>query len=116
MRSFIHLYLNPISSIGVYVPYAEYVEHTFNRIIATLTILSSDNVPVTFQIADELDGSGCHTVYNQQNTNTSTKTFIFCFKAITIKDSLGDELWKHSTPNSPFCQRPVFLCYKRKQS
>ena len=34
LRSSIHLYPNPSAPIGVGVPYAKYVEHTFIRIFA----------------------------------------------------------------------------------
>ena len=110
LRSSIHLYPNPSAPIGVCVPYAKYVEHTFIRILANLSPLVED-FPLTFQIADGLDGSGSHTIYNHQNTNTSTKSYIlFCFKPVVIKSSTGKELWRNTIPNSPFCQRPVFLC------
>ncbi|KAI6657119.1 hypothetical protein LOD99_15905 [Oopsacas minuta] len=76
----------------------------------TLPSPSNEDFPLRFQIADGLDRSGKHTVYNQPNTNTSTKSFIlFCFKAIHIVNSSGKELWKNNCPNSPFSQRPIFL-------
>ncbi|KAI6646218.1 Dna-mediated transposase [Oopsacas minuta] len=78
--------------------------------MSTLPSPSNEDFPLRFQIADGLDGSGKHTVYNQPNTNTSTKSFIlFCFKAIHIVNSSGKELWKNNYPNSPFSQRPIFL-------
>ena len=60
-------------------PYAKYVEHTFNRILANLSPLVED-FPRTFQIADGLDGSGSHTIYNHQNTNTSTVIYTILFQ------------------------------------
>ena len=66
---------------------------------------------MTFRIADGLDGSGSHTVYNQLSTNTETKCFIlYCFKPIQITSCSGTLLWKNNSPNSPFYQRPIFLC------
>ncbi|KAI6661408.1 hypothetical protein LOD99_13279 [Oopsacas minuta] len=78
--------------------------------MSTLPSPSNEDCPLRFQIADDLDGSGKHTVYNQPNTNMSTKSVIlFCFKAIHIVNSSGKEPWKNNCPNSPFSQRPIFL-------
>ena len=111
LRSSLLLYPNPTTPIGVSVSYSEFVLHTFKRIMATISPPSPKDFPLSFQIADGLDGSGSHAIYNQHGTNTSTKSFIlFCFKPVSIKTSTGIELWKNSTPNSPYCQRPVFLC------
>ena len=111
LRSSIKLYPSIIEPIGAYLSYAQYVEHTFTRILSTISRPLVEDFPLSFQIVDGLDGSGSHTIYNQRNTNTSTKSMIFfCFKSISIKSSRGNELWKNTTPNSPFCQRPIFLC------
>ena len=94
----------------VCVPYAQFVRHTFCRIISTLPLLSTEDFPLRFQIADGLDGSGSHTVYNQPNTNTDTKSYIlFYFKAVHIVNSSGKELWRNNLPISPFSHRPIFL-------
>ncbi|KAI6653970.1 hypothetical protein LOD99_3146 [Oopsacas minuta] len=78
--------------------------------MSTLPLPPAQDFPLQFQIADGLDGSGSHTVYNQSNTNTDTKSFIlFCFRAVKIISNSGRELWKNNTPNSPFAQRPIFL-------
>ncbi|KAI6655659.1 hypothetical protein LOD99_1799 [Oopsacas minuta] len=95
LRSDIQMYPNPETPLGAYVH-------------ATAT--SSQDFPLQFQIADGLDGSGSHTVYNQSNTNTDTKSFIlFCIRAVKVISNSGRELWKNNTPNSPFAQRPIFL-------
>ena len=111
LRSSIKLYPSVIEPIDAYVSYAQYVEHTFTRILSTISRPLVEDFPLSFQIVDGLDVSGSHTIYNQRNTNTSTESMIFfCFKSISIKSSSGNELWKNTTPNSPFCQRPIFLC------
>ena len=111
IRSAIQLYPNPTSPIGVSVPYAQYVQHTFSRILQTIASPPKEDFPLTFRIADGLDGSGSHTVYNQLSTNTETKCFIlYCFKPIQITSCSGTLLWKNNSPNSPFYQRPIFLC------
>ena len=104
------MYPNSVTPVGVYVPYAQYVRHTFCRIMLTVPPPKAQDFPLQFQIADGLDGSGSHTVYNQSNTNTDTKSFIlFCFKPIQITSFSGREIWKNTCPNSPFTQRPIFL-------
>ena len=104
------MYPNPTNPVGVHVPYAQYVHHTFCRILSTIPPPSTQDFPLRFQIADGLDGSGSHTVYNQVNTNTETKSFIlFCFKPVQITSCSGVKLWKNNSPNSPFSQRPIFL-------
>ena len=76
LRSSLQLYPNPAAPIDVNVSYSEYVRHTFTRIMATITPPSSNDFPLTFHIADGLDGSGSHTIYNQHGTNTCTKSFL----------------------------------------
>ncbi|KAI6659651.1 hypothetical protein LOD99_14574 [Oopsacas minuta] len=64
------------------------------------------------KISDGLDGSDCHQTYNQQSNNSvlSTNTLIlFGFKAISITGTLGNDVFYNSSPNSPFCFRPVAL-------
>ena len=57
----------------MHVPYAQYVRHTFLRIMSTLPLPPTQDFPLQFQIADGIDGSGRHTVYNQTITNTEMK-------------------------------------------
>ena len=110
-RPSICLYPDPVKPIGVHLPYFLQVKRTLERILSTIDKRSSEEFPLTFKIADGLDGSGCHTFYNQHQTNTSTKNFIlFCFKPISIQTTSGRVVWQNNSPNSPFSQRPIFLC------
>ena len=105
------MYPDPIQPIGVYTSYSLQVQQTLERILSTINLPASKEFPLTFRIADGLDGSGCHNIYNQQHTNTSTKNFIlFCFKPISIHTKSDTVVWRNNSPNSPFSQRPVFLC------
>ena len=105
------LYPDPVKPIGVYTPYSLQVQQTLERILSTADLPTSEDFPLTFRIADGLDGSGCHTIYNQQHTNIRTKNFILsCFKPISIHTGSGKVVWKNISPNSPFSQRPIFLC------
>ena len=104
------MYPNSVTPVGVYVPYAQHVRHTFCRIMSTVAPLKAQDFPLQFQIADGLDGSGSHTVYNQSNTNTDAKSFIlFCFKPVQITSFSGREIWKNMCPNSSYTQRPIFF-------
>ena len=107
----IQLYPNPHQPIGVQTPYYLQVQQTLERILTTLSPLDPEEFPLQFRIADGLDGSGCHTIYNQLHTNTNTKNYIlFCFKPISISTASNRIIWQNQYPNSPFSQRPVFLC------
>ena len=77
LRSSIKLYPNVLEPIGACVSYAQFVEHTFTRILSTISRPLVEDFPLSYQIVDGLDGSGSHTIYNQQNANTSTKSLIF---------------------------------------
>ena len=110
-RPSILLYPDPIQPIGVYTSYFLKVQQTLERILSTINLPASEEFPLTFRIADGLDGSGCHNIYNQQHTNTNTKNFIlFCFKPISIHTESNTVVWRNNSPNSPFSQRPIFLC------
>ena len=89
MRSSLCLYPNPATTIGACVSYSEYVEDTFKIIMTTISPPSPKDFPLTFQIAYGLSDSGRHTIYNQHNINTCTKSFIlFCFQPIVITTSM----------------------------
>ncbi|KAI6659011.1 hypothetical protein LOD99_14687 [Oopsacas minuta] len=109
--SSITLYPNPAKPIGIHAPYFLQVQKTLERILSMVDRPTSEEFPLTFKIADGLDGSGCHTIYNQQTTNTFTKNFIpFRFKPISIHTVTNRIVWQNKSPNSPFSQRPIFLC------
>ena len=111
LRSHIHTYPNPSKPIGVCTSYILFVKQTVERIMSTLIPPSDQDYLLSFRMADGLDGSGSHAIYNQECTNTTTKNFIlFCFKPISIATQSGHIIWNNVNLNSPFTQRPVFLC------
>ena len=111
LRSHIHTYPNPSKPIGVCTSYILFVKQTVERIMSTLIPPSDQDYPLSFRMAGGLDGSGSHAIYNQECTNTTTKNFIlFCFKPISIATQSGHIIWNNVILNSPFTQRPVFLC------
>ena len=73
LRNIIKLYPNPACPVGAHVPYAQYVRHTLDIILLTIPSPAAQDFPLRFQIADGLDGSGSHRIYNHSNTNTETK-------------------------------------------
>ena len=76
-RPSICLYPDPVKPIGVHLPYFLQVKRTLERILSTIDKRSSEEFPLTFKIADGLDGSGCHTIYNQHQTKHKYKKFHF---------------------------------------
>ncbi|KAI6647817.1 hypothetical protein LOD99_8532 [Oopsacas minuta] len=72
-RSSITLYPNPAKPVGIHAPYCLQVQKTLERILSMVDHPTGEEFPLTFNIADGLDGSGCHAIYNQQATNTFTK-------------------------------------------
>ena len=108
LRPYLRCYPNPTAPVGIHVPYATFVQHTFNRLMTTLTPPLAEDFPLNMRIADGLDSSGSHRVYNQHNTSTVTKSFIlFCFNRLQLQ--LLRKRWKDYTPNSPYWQRPIFF-------
>ncbi|KAI6651135.1 hypothetical protein LOD99_5486 [Oopsacas minuta] len=108
-RSSITLYPNPAKPIGIHAPYCFQVQKTLERILSMVDRPTSEEFPFTFKIVDGLDGSGCHTIYNQQTTNTFTKNFIlFCFKPISIHTVTNRIVWQNKSPNSSFSQKTYF--------
>ena len=95
LRDLIHIYPNPSKPIGVCTSYILFVKQTVERILSVHPPSSGD-FPLTFKMADGLDGSGSHTIYNQISSNTSTKNYIlFCFKPISITTNSGQIAWQN---------------------
>ena len=85
---FVHNEMNV--AIGIAVPYKRYLQHSLTRLFETIPPLSDSQFPLTIKIADGLDGSGCHQIYNQYELNPTpcTKNYIlFAFKQLSIMDS-----------------------------
>ena len=100
------------SSIGTCVSDHSFLCLTIQRLLLTLDPVSDSHYPLKVKISDVLDGSGSHQIYNQQSNNPglTPKTFIlFGFKVLSITDTLGNDLFYNSSPNSPYCFRPGAL-------
>ena len=98
--------------IGVAMNYSKILSFTTERLIEVIGPIQETHFPLNIEIADGLDGSGSHKVYNQDNSHIgfSTKSFIlFAFKILTIKNNKNKILWLNDTPNSPFVTRPITL-------
>ena len=79
--------------------------------------VDSGQYPIEVEIADGLDGTGSHRIYNHisNNPNFTTKNLImFAFKVLSIKDRNSTTLWYNKLPNSPFTTRPVSLLAKNE--
>ena len=67
--------------IGVAMNYSKILSFTTERLIEVIGPIQETHFPLNIEIADGLDGSGSHKVYNQVNSHIgfSTKSFIFRF-------------------------------------
>ena len=98
--------------IGVGMNYTKILSFITERLIEVIGPIQETDYPLNIEIADGLDGSGSHKVYNQVNSHISfsTKSFIiFAFTILTIKDKRSQILWLNDAPNSPFVTRPIAL-------
>ena len=98
--------------VGTCVPYHILIQHTIERSLLNYDPLIESQFPLNVTIADGLDGSGSHRIYNQVNIHPdlSTKSFIlFGFKVLNILDNSCNNIFNNSFPNSPFSFRPVPL-------
>ena len=69
------------------------------------------------KIADGIDGSGCHQIYNQYEINPtpSIKTFLlFAFKFLSIHDSTSSQVWINNSANSSYGVRPIVLLAQKE--
>ena len=104
-----HIYGYPV---GAAINYNKIISITTERIVETIGPNDAIHYPLTVHVADGLDGSGSHKVYNQIHTNIdfSTKCFIlFAFKILKVISIKGQDLWTNDTPNSPFVTIPIAL-------
>ena len=104
-------------SIGIVIPYSNLVSLTTERLLQLNPVPQEYQFPITLTIADGLDGSGSHRIYNQAptNSNLSTKSFIlFAFKALSLIDKTGKQIWTNPSPNSPFGTRPIALVAQKE--
>ncbi|KAI6654481.1 hypothetical protein LOD99_877 [Oopsacas minuta] len=77
-RASITLYPNPAKPIGIHAPYCLQVQKTLERILSMVDRPTSEEFPLTFKIADGLDGSGVTLSTTSRQLILSPKTS-FCF-------------------------------------
>ena len=92
LRHLIQPYPTVVNPIVMHVLYAQYVRHTFLRIMSTLPPPLTQDFPLQLQISDGLDGSGGHTVYNQTIANTETKDCDLITQVFPINRHISDAL------------------------
>ena len=73
--------------------------------------VDNQDFPLKVKMSDELDGSGCHRVYQQARAYSElAKSFLLLgFKINAILDAKNNILWKQNKPNSPYSTKPVAL-------
>ena len=99
--------------IGIGISYRKIVHQTTERLLGTISNSCEWRYPLKLIIADGLDGSGSHRIYNQltPHPDINTKSFLlFGFIIISLYDSVNPvNRWSNPIPNSPFVLRPVAL-------
>ena len=104
-------------AIGIAISYRKILHQSLLRLFETIPPLADSQFPLTIKIADGLDGSGCHQIYNQYELNPTpnTKNYIlFAFKLLSINDSANSHVWINNVPNSQFGVRPVVLTAQKE--
>ena len=91
-------YVNNVHNvtIGISISYREILFQSLSRLFQTLPPIIDSEFPLSVKIADDLDGSGCHQIYNQYQLNprSSSKNFIlFAFKILSIQNSSNIQIW-----------------------
>ena len=112
---FVHNELN--TAIGIAISYRQILHQSLLRLFEIIPPLTDSQYPLTINIADGLDGSGCHQIYNQYELNPTpnTKNYIlFAFKLLSIQDSANGQIWTNNVPNSQFGVRPVLLTAQKE--
>ena len=61
----------PSNPTGVCTTYLLFVKQTLERIMSILGPPSDQDYPLSFRMADGLDASDSHTIYNQESTNSN---------------------------------------------
>ena len=112
-------YVNNVHNvtIGISLSYRRILFQSLLRLFQSLPPIVDSEFPLSVKIADSLDGSGCHQIYNhyQLNPTPSSKNFIlFAFKILSIQNSSNIQIWKNNSPNSSFGVRPVVLLAQKE--
>ena len=104
------------SIIGVGLSYRRILEQTVQRLFDTLPPIVESHYPLSIKVADGLDGSGSHQLYNQFEANvSSTKQYIiFGSKIVKVTDVTCNTIWSNEKPNSTVGIRPVALIAEKE--
>ena len=100
------------SITGVRFDYISALQMTIQRILINLPECPASRT-LTVKIKDGVDGSGSHSIYQQQG-NIDTHNiimFMFCILEIRTEDQV---LFKEELSASPFAMRPLFLILGKK--
>ena len=96
--------------LGIKVLYKSALEITLKQILKTLPSLPPSGT-LTFSFKDGCDGSGSHSIYNQQQNQDTNNIIIYMFTPLKVTDSEDkpNTIWKELSPCSPHSSRPLML-------
>ncbi|KAL5254995.1 hypothetical protein ACHWQZ_G014442 [Mnemiopsis leidyi] len=94
--------------MGVEFDYKEALGKSAEQIIKQLDPKPTDT-KLTLTVKDGLDGSGSHSIFNQDGNKNTHNIVITMFTPLSLISSNGDTIWVEPSPASPLTCRPLSL-------
>ena len=104
-------YINnvPVPFIGVYFPLFQAVEITALRIFEDLVLDNNPAGVIDMKIKFGFDGSGSHSIFNQQNNVLNNNIILTMFCLLSLEAETDASLWEQPSPNAPLAHQPVCI-------
>ena len=97
----------PEPFVGVFYSLFESVRLTVQRMLPTVGNNLMTNLQLNIKFG--FDGSGSHSIFNQQENEQTMNIIMSMFCPLELKTEAGSSVWVQPSPNSPYTQRPVCL-------
>ena len=98
--------INLNENMGIKTSCKDALSITIEQISFSLDKLPAPQ-PLLFHFKDGLDGSVCHSIYNQEGNKDTHSMILYMFTALRITTGDGSVLWSEQNPCSPHATRPV---------
>ena len=100
--------IDPNENIGIKTSYKQALTITIKQ-----ALLSLENLPppqqLFFHFKDGVDGSGSHSIYNQQSNKHTHNMIIYMFTPLKLTTEQGNVIWTEQSPCSPHATRPLMI-------
>ena len=100
--------IDPNENMGIKTSYKEALTLTIKQILLSLDNLPPPQ-PLVFHFKDGVDGSGCHSIYNQEGNKHTNNMIMYMFTGLKLITENGSELWSEYSPCSPHATRPLMI-------